>query len=215
VTDTLHTFVYGLHEGDHDFWYVGMTDNPDRRLRVHRLHNPHATPDTQLHVLEEVTGTLDEVRPVEQEWIDGLRAVGYPLVNSEKDIPYGRGPQSDEARLRISEANRGRIHSKESRQANSKGHKGQVPWIKGRTLTDEHKAKLSATLLGRPGKPHSNETRRKMSETQRRADVRERKAAVSRRQMEDPEQRRIRREAARLQWAPGGSRHHERKATTA
>jgi len=152
---TLHTFVYGLHEGDFEFWYVGMTKDPATRLSRHRGCNPHATPDTQLHVLEEVTGTLDEVRPVEQEWIDGLRAAGYPLVNAEHAPPYKGGrplgdehraklrkPRSAEARRHISEGQRGRPKSDEHRRKLSEAGRG-------RKLTDAHRAAISAGLKAR------------------------------------------------------------------
>jgi hypothetical protein len=116
MPDTHHTFVYGLHEGDRAFWYVGMTSNPDRRVGQHRRSNPRFTADTQLHVLDEVTGTLDEVREVEQLWIDGLLAIGYPLVNTWKDRPY-TGSWSDETRRRRSQAQRGTPKS-ETHKAN-------------------------------------------------------------------------------------------------
>ena len=177
MTDVLHTFVYGLHEGDYDFWYVGMTrQKPGYRLVQHRRCNPHATPDTQLHVLEDVTGTLEEVRPVEQEWIDGLRAVGYPLVNTERqDIPYN-GYIPDAVRQRMSVSHRGKKHPPEVRakigrsgEANpakrddvrakiSAAGRGRVPWNKGGAqLTDETKAKMRAAQIRRYERPGERE----------------------------------------------------------
>jgi hypothetical protein len=155
VSDVLHTFVYGLHEGDHDFWYVGMTKDPTQRLRQHRLRNPRFTPDTQLHVIEEVTGTLDEVRPVEQEWIDGLRAVGYPLVNKEGTPPYSIQTELTEAhRRKLSKA--ANNPSAETRQRISDA-------MRGRKASDDAKRKMSESQRGL--KP-SDVTRRKMSESQ-------------------------------------------------
>jgi hypothetical protein len=151
VSDVLHTFVYGLHDGDFAFWYVGMTKDPEHRINGHRLRNPRFTPDTQMHVLEEVHGTLEEVRPVEQEWIDGLRAVGYPLVNSERENPYtGPRPVTDAHRANLSVALRGKPHSPD--------HTAKVASARrGKPLTAEHKAKLRGRIPWNKGVPMSEE----------------------------------------------------------
>jgi hypothetical protein len=152
VTETLHTFVYGLHEGDHDFWYVGMTVDVDRRFAQHRTGNPHFTPDTQLHILDEVTGTPAECAEVERLWIEGLRSVGYPLVNTKRAWPWQPGrPHTDDVKRRISEATRGNTRGAANR---------------GRVVSEEHKRNLSTALQGRvsprKGVVVSEETRQKL-----------------------------------------------------
>ena len=73
-----------------------------------------------------------------------------------------------EARQKISEANKGRHHSEEIREKISTSMKGK---LKGRTLTDDVKKKLSVLKLGEKnpfyGKHHSEEVRKKMSESRR------------------------------------------------
>ena len=63
-----------------------------------------------------------------------------------------------------SEAQRGRVHTEESKRKMSESHKGKP-------LSEEHKQKVSAALKGKPngrkGKHHSEETKRKMSEAKK------------------------------------------------
>jgi len=59
---------------------------------------------------------------------------------------------------------RGRKHKEESKA--KMGHFGNQN-CKGRTLTEEHKAKIGKALAGKPGKPKSEEHKRKISESLR------------------------------------------------
>jgi hypothetical protein len=163
MTDVLHTSVYGLHEGDGLMWYLGMTMDVVEREQRHRdgrvkATREHITPTTAVVVLDEVTGTLAEVQPVEQLWIDGLRSIGHPLVNTTKQTILYTGPHSDRTREAISTALTGkpspgnaeakrtskRCHAHLARLAESRrgvprspeinakvGRKGSVPWNKG------------------------------------------------------------------------------------
>jgi len=86
---------------------------------------------------------------------------------------------SDETRRKISEAARGRKMSKETRNKISKSLKGNIPWNKGVPATDEHKRNVSRGVRralettdlreklseAQRGRKHSEETRRKMSES--------------------------------------------------
>lgn len=42
-------------------------------------------------------------------------------------------------------------------------YKGRTPWNKGMSMSVEYKNKLSAQRRGRPGTPHTNETKQKLS----------------------------------------------------
>jgi predicted GIY-YIG superfamily endonuclease len=172
VSDVLHTFVYGLHEGDHEYWYVGMTKDVAERLDRHRhgrviRTRTHFTPDTQLYVLEEVRGTRQEVGAAERQWINGLRAAGYPLVNSEKDRPY-TGPLNEATKAALSEAMRGKTASGTTRRKMSEAHCG-------RPLSDEHRRKIGDGLRG---KPKSIEHNRKVSEARKAYEQRKRELAA-------------------------------------
>lgn len=58
------------------------------------------------------------------------------------------------------------------------GFQNQVPWNKGKTFSEEHRAKLSAARLGKTpwnkGKPFSDEAKLKMSEAAKRRPERQR-----------------------------------------
>jgi hypothetical protein len=191
MTEILHTYVYGLHDGDFQFWYVGMTKDPEHRLAKHRNRNPRFTPDTVMHIFEEVTGTLDEVQPVEQLWIDGLRAIGYPLVN-KRNIPYvpftghttrtrrklsevmKASEASREHRKRLADARRGKpsgqpapnkgVPMPESQRAKLRGpHKNIRIRLAPLAVSEETKRKLREANLRRG--PVSEETKRKLKES--------------------------------------------------
>lgn len=93
--------------------------------------------------------------------------------------------QSPEARRKVSEAQRGKKESEETRRKNGLARKGKIPWMKGKHHTEEANQKnreahlgkqqseeankkRSLALKGKPKKPISDETRRKMSEAQKR-----------------------------------------------
>lgn len=67
----------------------------------------------------------------------------------------------------------GHKYSDESRHKMSESHKGQVPWSKGKPVSEDHRRKISATLKGRPLAPHVREmlirvnTAREYSQEQR------------------------------------------------
>lgn len=92
---------------------------------------------------------------------------------------------SEETKRKISEShkgkkghpawNKGKHPTEETKRKISESHKGRIPWNKGKTgeykLSEEHKKKLSESLKGREswikGKNHSEETKKKMSESQK------------------------------------------------
>jgi hypothetical protein len=92
---------------------------------------------------------------------------------------------SDETKIKMSEAQRGRTHSEKTKIKMSKVQKGRTfsqetkrkmsETHKGKTLSEEHKTKICMTMNGRHvgernpfyGKNHSDEHRRKISESQK------------------------------------------------
>lgn len=78
---------------------------------------------------------------------------------------------SEEQKLKISQANKGRKYTLEHRKKLSEAHKGHTPtnleqlrlYRKGRPLTEEHKRKISEAQKGRP-KNLTDEARRIMSD---------------------------------------------------
>ena len=56
---------------------------------------------------------------------------------------------------KISKANKGRVHTEETKRKGSKMRMGHSSKLKGRTLSEEHKRKISESLRGKPH-PHAN-----------------------------------------------------------
>ena len=73
---------------------------------------------------------------------------------------------SEEAKLKISKANKGKIISEEQRKKISESCKGRPSPTKGMhwNLTEETKKKMSLAKKGKPHKPFSEEHKRKISE---------------------------------------------------
>ena len=87
----------------------------------------------------------------------------YSQETREKIGAASRGKSlSKEHREKISRANRGRTHSQETCEKIGRAHRGK-------TLSSEHRAKLSEVHKGRKGPPHSEESRRKLSESHKKS----------------------------------------------
>jgi hypothetical protein len=85
---------------------------------------------------------------------------------------------SDSTRRLIGSISKGRSVSAETRRKLSELNKGkkltesQLDKQRGKRLTDDHKQKISIALKGRLGKPHSEETRKLMSEQRKLSGIR-------------------------------------------
>lgn len=107
------------------------------------------------------------------------------MSNSRKGrIGWNKGKTTlDETRKKISDKLKGRIFSKEHRQKisnnqignkNGLGNKsriGQIPWNKDKKASEQTRNKLSKCAMGNKnwlGKHHSEETKRKISESKKR-----------------------------------------------
>lgn len=90
-----------------------------------------------------------------------LRAVNLGKTMSEESNQKNReahlgkptGPASEERKIKIGNANRGRIHTAETRAKNRAAKMGQVPWNKGGSASDEARLKMSLAKKGKP--PHN------------------------------------------------------------
>lgn len=71
---------------------------------------------------------------------------------------------SDETRQKMANSARGRKASDAAKQKMSEQHKGQIPWNKGKTMTEEQRAKSSqpGKLNGMFGRTHTEEARKRM-----------------------------------------------------
>ena len=74
--------------------------------------------------------------------------------------------RTDKTRNNISKSLKGRVFSEEWKQKLKDAHKGQIPWNKGLTPSEETRRKLSEAAKRRP--PISEETKKKLSEAAKR-----------------------------------------------
>lgn len=182
-------WVYGLAcECDSAIRYVGMTNKTvDHRLDQHldearrRPTASHKCKWLNRHLLlgHTITATtLCEV-PVaslvesERTWIARGVELGWPLTNGRA---YDWTPASVETRAKISAARKGQPSKMKGKKMSAKGRANvsrarkrwlelngpPAPTTKGRALTDEHKAKISAGVR-RTGYRHNAEMRAQIS----------------------------------------------------
>jgi group I intron endonuclease len=150
--------------------YIGQTKDYEQRCQQHRAEKSNCRAfsaaikkygwDNFTHEMLVECITEDEANTLEVKFIlehHTLSPGGYNLREGGRN----RSP-SCETRAKMSASQKGRIHTEESKAkisaASSKLGKG-----KGKVLSDEHKAKISMASKGRIGKPHSNESKAKMS----------------------------------------------------
>lgn len=171
--------LYGLYDPKEPerCRYVGQTKRPRARYNRHILC---AVRGEQTHKANWIRLVLREGRNIEQRalaivysendanaaerwFVKSMRDAGHDLTNVT-DGGYGGGvrgvKRSDEFRLRISEARKGKPLSEVHRRKLSLAHRGK-------TLTEEHRQKIAAANRG-IRKPKSIEHRRKISETLKR-----------------------------------------------
>lgn len=187
------TGIYAIYNMANGKCYIGQAANLAKRLKDHfwllergKHHCVHlqrafikdgANVFTYT-ILEECTSDIITSR--EQYWMDYYRDKGLYNSSPAAGSPLGI-KRSAETREKFAAANRGRKASKETRDKMSAAHKGKhVGHVltrkdnanrAGCKLTAEHKAKVSASLIGnkrRLGSIISLETRAKLSETTKR-----------------------------------------------
>lgn len=175
--------VYGLHLGDHVYRYIGLTtQKPSVRLYDHRrdarrgMHRPvshwirkHGPENIQMEILVTFTEeTLPQIGDVEMQLIEKYQThtskngMNQTLGGDGGIAGYKHTPESI-AKMSASVWT-GRKHSEESRRKMSESSMGK-------TISDEHKAKLAIAFSGENnhnyGKPMSDESKAKLSATQK------------------------------------------------
>ena len=109
--------------------------------------------------------TLEEANKNEEKFIkeyNTLAPNGYN-ISPTGGVSFIAGHHSEETKLKLAKVQLGRKHTTEHRRKNGEGHRGIVPWIKGRHHTPETIARIKATLKGRDTSPCTEETRFKIS----------------------------------------------------
>lgn len=163
--------IYGLHNGDFDYRYIGQTVSKLNKRFNHHKHNAKAgkqlpvydwmrkygVENIQICVIatfdEDTIHAIDEVEIFHiAQYRDVLLGAGNLNLAHGGDGNRGSSP-SAETREKMSLANTGHPVSEETRQKLSAASKG-------RRVSDETRQKLSKALKG---KPKSDETKKKMS----------------------------------------------------
>lgn len=139
------TKIYGIHNGDYRFVYVGSTIiSLNERLRLHKQRAQHSNSRlskwirsnldrAQIVLIEE--SSLDEARFAEARWIAILDTF-HSGVNSNEHGREGVHAHSEETRRKISQAHIGKSHPKRA-------------FRKRRPTSDETKAKQSISAKNR------------------------------------------------------------------
>lgn len=187
------TYIYGLIDPrDSCLRYIGKSDNPKRRLKEHKIgkcrcHRTNWTSKLKALGLEPKISIIDIV-PVkdwefwEKFYITKYRGLGLKLVNGTEGGDGLHNP-TEEVRRKISNSNKGKKkppRTKEHCRKISKLKSGRICSIetrqkisqalRERKIKKETRQKLSKLLMGNKrnlGKKASEETRRKMSESQK------------------------------------------------
>ena len=171
--------IYGIFNLVNGKVYVGSAVCLTKRLRIHRFHLRSGTHDNThlqaawkkygeanfcFRILEQVVESRD-LFGIEQYYIDWLDACdpefGYnksPTAGSRLGMKH-----SDATRAKMSAACKGKPRPKMSPEARARlsvARKGRPGSRKGWHMSEEHKARISAT---HKGVPKSEEQRRKLS----------------------------------------------------
>ena len=175
--------IYGLRSKTTGKWYIGQSLNIKARWNKYKKLNcksqgkllraltKYGYDDFEKIVLESNSSEQFKLDEREIYWIEH-----YDAIANGYNIRAGgsRGKFSEESRKKMSEAPRPR-HSLETRAKISAGNKGKVisletiakqaAKMRGRRHSEQSKAKMSAAKLGKKLGPHTEEHRRKISES--------------------------------------------------
>jgi len=133
----MKTIIYYLHRGDKIPFYVGKTKNhPLQRQKSHQKRL-----DDYSIILEKID-EVEDWRYWEKHYINLFKTLGHNLINQNSG---GGGPEivKESTKYKISQANKGTIHSIEGRLSTSKK-------LKGKKLSLEHVEKIRQGKLGKP-----------------------------------------------------------------
>ena len=147
-------YYVGSHWGSVDDGYVCSSSWMNRAF----AKRPQ---DFKRRIIATVTTSRADLFKAEQRWLsmikpDERKIRYYNICLSVKDLWHQHDDRRSEVGTKISEINRGRKHSEETKKKISLR-------MKGRTLSEEHKAKIKANHGGTDGLIYSEESRMRIS----------------------------------------------------
>jgi len=180
--------IYKITNKINNKFYIGRAYDLEQRWIKHQKYLGHGAPylhrailkygieNFKFEIIEECS--LEELRDKEEFWIKKLnsRKLGYNITKGGRgggDYWFYRTEEENNlTRKKLSEINKGRIHSERTRKNMSEAHKGKPTWNKGKTniYSEEslkimsEKKKNNKNLLG---KKHSEETKKKIGDKNR------------------------------------------------
>lgn len=165
--------------------FVDLRRGKHANAKLQRAFNKYGEDAFEWSILEFVNDASLLIE-IEQRFIDSLlpaynicKTAGSRLgmahtEESKKKMSDARkgqknGPHSEETKSKIGAAHKGRTFSEETKRKISDARKGwrcseeHKQKIRGRKATDEQRRKMSEARKGKPGRPHSEASRQKMS----------------------------------------------------
>jgi predicted mannosyl-3-phosphoglycerate phosphatase (HAD superfamily) len=123
--------------------YIGKTKSPDIREYHHkRIYGNQI----KFNVIDQVDSLIrKDWEPLESYWLEQFRQWGFKVVNNNKKGGGGMEYWTDEMKIKLK-------NNKERGKKISATNKGRLSPIKGKKLSEGHKAKIKAKrghLLGR------------------------------------------------------------------
>lgn len=152
-------FVYGLHSGDGEIRYVGMSQQPDTRLRQHRSQAREERGNAAVHKWMRKHG-VERIEMSILAECDTFEAQCETECKLIEELPnllnHGSGGIGRP---------RGAGWSDQERANHERYYREHGSPLLGRSPSEETRKKISAKLSGRPGIKHTDSSRKKISES--------------------------------------------------
>ena len=162
----MYYYTYAYLREDRTPYYIGK--GKGRRLYMKRRKgvNPPNNKKRIIFLKQNLTEQEAFKHEIYMIAVFGRKDLGTGILQNRTDGGDGKSGaiQSDETRIKISEANKGQIRTEETRRKMSESKKGKNNYRYGKPLSKNHKLKLSEVMKG---KPLTEETKRKLSEAHR------------------------------------------------
>ncbi len=127
--------------------YIGKTKNPKMREYSHKkIYGNHII----FNVIDNTSSLkYNDWEPLETYWIEQFKQWGFEVINKRKKGGSGPECQTDKARQKISNANKGNQSFLGQNHSDITKHKMSIA-AKGKPKSEEHKHNMSKAAKGKP-----------------------------------------------------------------